>query len=107
MLFPIVGDEPLVLLVGQVVDPFLSTRDAERGVPLTGQSYFVDRERGVEWDLNLEPGLHILEEELCAGRARIKRKDRVGFCVPGLSKLYGEVELVRPLGQFLPDDLAL
>jgi hypothetical protein len=42
MLLSVVGDEPLVLLVGQVVDPFLGTGNADRRLFLTRQGYLVD-----------------------------------------------------------------
>jgi hypothetical protein len=77
MLLSVVGDEPLVLLVGQVVDPFLSTRNVDRGLFLTRQGYLVDCKCSVERDLIFEAGLQVLNKELSAGRARIECKNRI------------------------------
>src|SRR5215472_5612585 len=98
MLLSIIRDESLVLLVGQIVDPFLSTGNTERGVFLTRHSYLVDCERGVERDLAFEAGLQILNKELGASRARIECKDRIGLGAPRFCQLDREVELVGPLG---------
>ena len=102
-----VGDELLVGVVGQVVDPFLGARHADGEILQPRQRQIVDGKGGVERDLALEAGLRILRDELHAGAARIEDEDRVGFCSAGFRQLGGEVELVGPARQFLADDLAL
>jgi hypothetical protein len=97
MLLSVVGDEPLVLLVGQVVDPFLGTGNADRRLFLTRQGYLVDCKCGVERDLIFEAGLQILNEELGAGRARIECKDRIRLGASCFGKLDREIKLVRSL----------
>src|SRR5579859_6088186 len=106
MLLSVVGDKPLVLLVGQVVDPFLSTRNADRGFFLTRQGYLVDCKCGVERDLIFEAGLQILNKELSAGRARIEGKNRIRLGASCFCELDREVELVRPFCELLPDNRA-
>ena len=75
MLLSVVGDEPLILLVGQVVDPFLSARNTDGRLLLTRQGDLVDCKCGVEWDLIFEAGLQVLDKELSPGRAWIERKN--------------------------------
>src|ERR1700730_9552748 len=103
----VVGDEFLVGIVRQIVDPFLCARDTDRVLALPRQRRFVNGERRIKWNLALEACLDVLIEELHAGCPRIEHEHRVGLGGPHLGKLRGEVELVGPPGVFLADDLAL
>src|SRR6185503_6764859 len=100
-------DELLVLRVRQIVHPLLRAGNADGKVLKPRQRQLVDGERGVERNLALHAGLGVLRYELDAGAAGIEREDRVGLRRTGLRQLGGEVELVRPGGQFAADDLTL
>src|SRR6266852_2214662 len=71
-----IGDVFLVGVVGQVVDPLLRAGHAERKLLLQLQRDRVDRERGIERDLTLEPGLGVLGQELHASGAWIEHEHR-------------------------------
>ena len=103
----VVGDEFLVGLVGQVVDPFLRAGNADREVLEPRQRQLVDGEHLVERDLPLEAGLRVLGDELHAGAAGIEHENHIRLGRARLGQFGREVELVRPAGVFLADDLAL
>ena len=103
----VVGDELLVGLVRQVVDPILRAGHADREILQPRQRQIVDGERSVERDLALEARLRVLRDELHAGAAGIEGEDRVGLGGAGFRQLGGKIELVGPARKFLAEDLAL
>ena len=84
----------------------LRARHAEREIFLQWQRKLVDRERRIERDLPLEAGLRVLAQELHARLAGIEDKDGIRLFRLCFRELRGEIELIRPFGQFLPEDLA-
>ena len=98
----VVGDELLVRVVRQIVDPLLCARNAEREILLPRERKLIEGEGGVERNLALQAGLRVLRDELHAGAARIEHEDRVGLGRARLRQLGREVELVGPRGQFRP-----
>src|SRR5919108_593273 len=87
-----VGDEFLVGVVRQIVDPMLGAGNAEREILLQRQRNRVDGERGVERNLTLESRLRVLGEELHAGRARIEHEDGIRPSGTRFRQFGGEVE---------------
>src|SRR5262249_53326950 len=92
-----VGDELLVGIVGQVVDPLLGAGDAEGEILLQRQAERVDGEGRIERDLALQAGLRVLGEELHAGGARIEYEHGVRLGGTYLRQLGREIELAGPL----------
>src|SRR5262245_58254981 len=106
VLSPIIFDEALVGLIGQIAHPLLRAGNAESEILEPRQRQRIDGEGSVERNLALEARLRVLGHELDAGAAGIKCEDGVRLCRTRLRQLGGEIELIRPARQLAADDFS-